>query len=259
MNDGGEIFGVRGQEYFVLRPGDRSLDLKPIPGECAPRAPHFLRVDDEERVWGGPSFGQTLFYHDTPTEKTVNTRTVSDYGGEVYDVAVIDGICYAVAYAGGEIIRFDPTAAWDQIHHQNPKTIATVSPDYIRPTAGVTVGPDGRLYSGWWAKYGTYGGAVACTDPRSGQTEILVDPLGPQGVSGLAVVGDVALIGTTTSANGLPKKAGASAQLGVYDLKERRVRYCHSFPGASSVSSLVYDGKAGRAAFLARSRSLRRR
>jgi hypothetical protein len=250
LNDRGEIFGVRGQEYFVLRPGDTSMNLEPIPGECAPRATHFLRVDEEERVWGGPSFGQTLFYHETKTGETVNTRTVSDHGGEVYDVAVIEGICYAVAYAGGEIIRFDPNAGWDQIRHRNPQTLATVAPEYIRPAAGVTVGPDGRLYSGWWAKYGAYGGAVAGTDPRSGETEIIVDPLGPQGISGLAVLGEIALIGTTTSANGLPKQAGSSAQLGVYDLKERKVLYSHSFPDAGTVSSLVYDPKSGRAAFL---------
>jgi hypothetical protein len=250
INDGGEIFGVRGQEYFVLRPETESLSLQPIPGECAPRAPHFLRVDEAERIWGGPSFGQTLFCHDTTTGETVNTRTVSDHGGEVYDVAVIDGLCYAVAYAGGEIIRFDPNAPWDQIHHRNPRTLATVAPEYIRPAAGVTVGPDGRLYSGWWAGYGTYGGALSCTDPRSGETEIIVDPLGPQCVSGLAVVGGVALIGTATGANGLPRKPGASAQLGVYDLKERKVLYAHPFPGAGTVSSVVYDATTGRAAFL---------
>jgi hypothetical protein len=250
MNERGELFGVRGQDYFVLHPGDRSLELKPIPGECAPRASHFLRVDDRERVWGGPTFGQTLFYHDVKSGKTVNTRTVSDSGGEVYDAAVIDGICYAVAYAGGEIIRFDPGAPWDQIHHVNPKTIARVSPEYIRPVAGVTVGPDGRLYSGWQAKYGTYGGAIAITDPASGKTEVIADPLGPQGVSGLALAGDLALIGTTTGANGLPSQPGASAQLGVYDLKKRQLLYSHAFPGAGAVSSLVFDPKSGRAACL---------
>jgi hypothetical protein len=180
----------------------------------------------------------------------VNTRTVSDAGGEVYDVAVIDGISYAVAYSGGEIIRYDPSALWDQIHHVNPKTIARVSPEYIRPVAGVTVGPDGRLYSGWQAKYGAYGGAIAITDPASGQTEVIPDPLGPQGVSGLAIAGDLALIGTTTGANGLPSQPGASAQLGVYDLKPRRLLFSHAFAGAGTVSSLVYDAKSGRAACL---------
>jgi hypothetical protein len=126
MNGQGEVFGVRGQDYFVLRPGERTLALKRIPGESAPRGTHFLRVDADERIWGGPTFGQTLFYHDPRTGKTVNTRTISDSGGEVYDVAVIDGVCYAVAYAGGEVIRFDPNAPWDQINHVNPKTIARV-------------------------------------------------------------------------------------------------------------------------------------
>src|SRR5207237_2788381 len=103
-----------------------------------------------------PSFVQTLVYREPKTGKTVNTRTVSDSGGEVYDVAVVDGLCYAVAYSGGEIIRFDPSAPWNQIHHVNPRTIARVSPEYIRPVAGVPVAPDGRPYSSWQAKYGTY-------------------------------------------------------------------------------------------------------
>src|SRR5205814_1085714 len=113
---------------------------------------HFLRIDDQGRLWGGPTFGQTLFYLDTKTGKAVNTRTISDSGGEAYDVAIVDGICYAVAYAGGEIIRFDPKAKWDQVNHINPKVLARVGPDYIRPSAGVAVGDDGRLYSGWLAK-----------------------------------------------------------------------------------------------------------
>lgn len=160
-NDKGEFFGVRGQDYFVLSSRKRKLDLKRIPGPAAPRPTHFLRVDDRGRLWGGPTFGQTLFYLDTKTGKIANTRTISDHGGEVYDAAIIDGICYAVAYVGGEVIRFDPEAPWNQVEHVNPKTIFKVGPDYIRPSAGVCVGEDGRLYAGWLAKYGEYGGAVS--------------------------------------------------------------------------------------------------
>ena len=41
----------------------------------------------------------------------------------------------------------------------------------------------------------------------------------------------------------------ASAQLGVYDLKARKLLYSHPFPGAGSVSNLVYDAKTRTAAF----------
>lgn len=250
MNEAGEIFGVRGQDYFVLRPGDRQLALKRIPGESAPRGTHFLYVDAQERVWGGPTFGQTLFTHDPETRKTVNTRTISDSGGEVYDVEVIDGVCYAVAYAGGEVIRFDPGAPWDQINHVNPKTIARVGPDYIRPAAGVVLGSDGRLYAGWWAKYGSYGGALSITDPKSGDTEVIRDPLGPQGLTGLAIAGNVALLGTTTRGNGLPAKPDSVARFGIYDLKARKVVYERAFEGSGSVSGIRWDVKSGRAALL---------
>ncbi len=67
------------------------------------------------------------------TGKVTDTRGVSNRGGEVYDVEVVDGVAYAVSYVGGEIIRFDPTQPWNHIGGVNPRVIARVGPDYIRP------------------------------------------------------------------------------------------------------------------------------
>lgn len=241
-NDKGDFFGVRGQDYFVLGPRKRKLNLKRIPGPAAPRPTHFLRVDDRGRLWGGPTFGQTLFYLDTKTGKLTNTRTVSDHGGEVYDAAILDGICYAVAYVGGEMIRFDPDAKWNQVEHVNPKTIFRVGPDYIRPSAGVTVGEDGRLYAGWLAKYGEYGGAVSITDPKTGKSELLKNPLGPQGISGVAPVGlGKVLIGTSTEANGLSAQKGVPVKVGLWDLAAGKALWTHEFPDVASVYGLLYD------------------
>lgn len=248
ISDSDVLYGIRGQDYFVLEPGAKKLELKPIPGKSAPRAPHFIRADDRGRIWGGPTFGQTLFYHDLKSGKTINTRTVSNHGGEVYDVAVVNGICYAAAYAGGEVIRFDPAAPWDQLNLVNPKPIAKVAPAYIRPAAGITVGDDGRLYCGWWAGYGTYGGALSITDRKSGQTEVIKDPLGPQGLTGLALDGDRAILGSTISGNGLGPKKDAAPQIGVYDLKQRKLLFRHEFPGAGAVGSIVFDPTTRRAA-----------
>ena len=69
-------------------------------------------ADDRGRVWGGPTFGQTLFYIDAKTGKATNTRTVSDNGGEVYDAAVVDGVCYAASYAGGVDLECDLLAKY---------------------------------------------------------------------------------------------------------------------------------------------------
>lgn len=243
----GWLVGVRGQDYFVLKPGDKELRLRPIPVESEPRPTHFLEADDRGRVWGGPTFGQTLFWLDPRTKKAVNTSTICDAGGEVYDVTFHKGNVYAAAYAGGDIVKYNPDEPWDQWNNKNPKTIASVGKNgYIRPTGGIITGPDGKLYSGWMAKYGTYGGAVAITDPETGQTELIENPLGEQAVVGLAVDERFAYIGTSLGANGLPNKTGEAPRFGILDLKTRQVVFTQEFAGHAHVGGIVYDAQTRR-------------
>jgi outer membrane protein assembly factor BamB len=246
----GELLGIRGQDYFVIKPGDRTLRLRPIPAEGLGRPVLFLEADDKGRIWGGPHFGQTLFSFDPRTKKAVNTGVVSDAGGEVFDVAFLNGKVYAASYAGGDIICYDPGAKWDQYNHVNPRLLATVGPDFIRPNGGIVVGPDQKLYSGWMARYGTYGGAVAVTDPKTGKTERILNPLGAQAITGLAVDARSAYIGTSLSANGLPEKTGESPRFGVLDLASRKVVFSHAFDGTSTVRSVVFDAQTRRVAMV---------
>jgi outer membrane protein assembly factor BamB len=246
----GDLLGVRGQDYFVIKPGDKTLRLRPIPVEGRGRPTLFLKADDQGRLWGGPHFGQTLFYCNLRSRKVVNTGVICDAGGEVYDVTFLDGKVYAASYAGGDITCYDPRARWNQWDHQNPKPLATVGPDYIRPTGGILTGADGKLYSGWMAKYGTYGGAVAITDPTSGKTERIENPLGEQAISGLAVDGHLAYIGTSLEANGLPGKTGESPGFGVLDLTTRKVLFTQRFEGAGGVRSVVFDAATKRVAMV---------
>jgi len=246
----GELLGVRGQDYFVIRPGDTQVVLKPIPVESAPRPTLFLRLDEKGRLWGGPHFGQTLFWMDTRTGKAVNTGTICNAGGEVYDVAFHHGKVYAVAYAGGDIVQYDPESPWDQWNNVNPRVIASVgAKGYIRPTAGVVVGPDAKLYSGWMAKYGVYGGAVAITEPATGETTLIENPLGEQAVEGLAVDERFLYVGTSLGANGLPNKKGEWARFGVIDKATTRAVFQHEFEGASGVRSFWLDPQTKRLAF----------
>jgi hypothetical protein len=245
----GELLGVRGQDYFVIRPGDRDLNLKPIPVEGRGRPTLFLKADPNNRLWGGPRFGQTLFWLDTSTLKITNTGTVCDGGGEVYDVAFLNNRVYTASYAGGDITEFDPGLPWDQWNRKNPRPVASVSPAYIRPTGGI-LAVNGKLYSGWMAKYGTYGGAVAVTDPQTGKTEIIENPLGAQSVEGLAVDGRFAYVGTSLTANGLPDKAGEWARFGVIDLASRKVVHQTVFEKAKSVRPLVLDSATRRVAMV---------
>jgi len=245
----GELLGVRGQDYFVLKPGETQITLKPIPVESAPRPTLFLRLDEKGRLWGGPHFGQTLFGMDTVSRQVVNTRTICNAGGEVYDVAFHNGKVYAVAYAGGDIVRYDPDSPWDQWNNVNPRVIASVGErGYIRPTAGVLVAPDGKLYSGWMARYGVYGGAVAITDPATGATELVENPLGEQAVEGLAVDEKFIYVGTSLGANGLPNKKGEWARFGVMDKNTKAVVFRQEFEKASGVRTFWLDASTRRLA-----------
>jgi hypothetical protein len=239
----GAILGVRGQDYFVLRAGDKTLNLKSIPGESSPRPTFFLRVDDRNRLWGGSPLGQTLFWMDLQTKKVVNTGAICDNNGEVYDVAFRGDKVYAVAYVGGDIVEYQPDKPWDQWNGKNPRSLAKMNKyGYIRPEAGVTFGPGGKLYSGWWAKYGTYGGAVAITDPDTGETELIENPFGKQAIHSLAVGDQTLYVGTSVFGNGLANQKDPIA-FGVIDLVTKKVVFEKRFEKLLVVRDLHYDAK----------------
>ena len=242
----GAVLGIRGQDYFVLRKGDTTMNLRPVPAAGSPRPILFLKSDPQGRLWCGPIFGQTLCRYDPLTGETLNTATICDGGGEVYDVAFLDSKVYAASYSGGNITVYDPAAPWDQLGDRNPRQLAVLGTrGYIRPVGGIKLGSDGLLYSGWWAKYGTYGGAIAITDPKTGQTDLIENPLGEQAITGLAVRGTMAYIGTSLGANGLPNKPNESPRFGVVDLTTRKVVFQKEFEGASQVQVLGFDAKTG--------------
>jgi WD40 repeat protein len=245
--EAGVLLGVRGQDYFVLKSPQTKMKMNYIPGDSSPRKIHFLKADGAGRLWGGPPFGQTLFSLNLRSKRAQNTATVSDAGGEVYDATFVAGKVYAAAYSAGDIIRYDPKQKWDQWGKSNPKTLVSLNTrGYIRPTAGIVASADGKtLYSGWTAAYGNYGGALATTQTESGATDLIENPLGEQALEGLAVLGNFAYIGTSLSANGLPKKSGESARFGVIDLTTKQVVFRHEFEGVESVRQFVLEGKTG--------------
>ncbi len=243
------MLGLRGQDYFVIKPGADKAEIRPIPVESGPRPTLFLRVAPDGKLWGGPTFGQTLWWMDPATKHYVDTSNICDAGGEVYDVCFANGKVYAVAYAGGDIVEYDPAQPWDQLNSENPHVIKRLSTSgYIRPEAGVTVGPDGKLYAGWLTEYGKYGGAVSITDPRTGDTELIENPLGEQAVVGVATDGKSIFVGTSLAGNGLPHKKGEWARFGVIDLATKKVVFQHEFEDAHAVRLLGCDPESNRVA-----------
>jgi WD40 repeat protein len=238
----GRLAGIRGQDYFIFKPGDRELDLKRIPEQAEPRNLLFLRADPDGCLWMGPPYGQTLAWMDPRSGQIMNTPAIADVGGEVYDVAFVDGSTYAVAYFGGDVVRYDRTKPWDQWGQSNPTTVASVAnAGYRRPMGGVIAGPGRKLYSGWASDFGTYGGAVAITDPVSGATDLARNPLGEQQVLGLATDGQFIYLGSGTSGSGLDPRPGQSAKFGILDPATRRVIKEWEFSGSERVRVLGYD------------------
>lgn len=237
----GNILGVRGQDYFTIKPGTESLELKTIPVESAPRPTFFLKADQSGKLWGGPHFGQTIFWMDPKTGEYVNTSKVCDAGGEVYDVDFYKDKVFAVSYANGDIVRYDPSKPWDQLGNTNPAVLGSIaSKGYIRPTAGVGIGPDGKLYAGWWADYGKYGGAVSITDPETGEMKLIEDPLGKQGISGIATDGRYIYASTSASGNGLPDQK-IPTKFGMIDPATKKTVFEQEFPNTGTVRIHGYD------------------
>ena len=243
----GSVIGLRGQDYFVLKQGDTTLNLKPIPGETSPRPTFFLRVDDQGRIWGGAHYGQTVFWMDPTDRKAHNTRAVNWHGGEVYDAAFYGGKPYFVAYTSGAIIQYDPNQPWDEYNDINPKVLAAAGPKgYIRPEAGISLGPDDKLYSGLSAKYGVYGGAVLIADPATGKSEIVENPLGDQGITSLVVGEGVLFIGSTCYGNGLPPRYEIATKLGILDIATRKLVLEIAPGGCGRVRALGYHSGSQR-------------
>jgi hypothetical protein len=246
----GTFFGVCGQRYFTIKTGQAQIQLHEYPGKLSPREILFLEADSRDVLWGGPTFAGTLFFMDAKTKQFTNTDRVASHIGEVYDVAFMNGKVYAVAYAGGDIIEYNPAESWDQFNDKNPHTISHLGDrGYIRPVAGIRAGDDHLLYSGWMANYGTYGGAIAVTDPASGKTELIENPLGEQGISGVEADDRYIYAGTSVAGNGLPSKHGASIAFGVINKTTHKVEFTQSFSGGS-VHFFARDRKAGIVAFV---------
>ncbi len=246
----GTLLGVRGQSYLTIRPDDKEPVIRPIPAEAKGRPILFLEADSAGRLWGGPHFGQTLFHYDIRTGKTINTDAVCDGGGEVYDVTFVDGLVYAASYSGGDITCYDPARPWDQWNRKNPRLVTSLSSSgYIRPTGGIRTGRDGKLYAGWQAKYGTYGGAISITDPQTDKTELIENPLGTRAIASFDLDSQFAYLGTNLAGNGLPNQK-SKAKFGVLDLASRKVVFEKEFD-TSSVSLVTLDPKSGLVAFAA--------
>jgi hypothetical protein len=234
----GRLAGVRGQEYFVLdRPDDKPV-LRRIPTDAPPTRIHTLAADEAGRIWGSCGFGQTIFRYDPADGSSWNSSSVCNAGGEVYGLQFYGGKLFMSAYVGGDHIVYDPKQPWDQLGNVNPRSLTPVRPDYIRPQGRTVLGPDGGIWTGWSAKYGTYGGALSRIDPHTLTVESWPDPLeNGQQVAGLTADGKYVYVTTNGGASGLPYKEDR-CWFGVWAPGEGAV-YRHSFAADEKTGAAV--------------------
>ena len=247
----GEVFGIRGREYFAFGPGSLSMQRRNVNVKGTPRPPLFLAPDNEmSQVWGAPLFGPSLFVMTPDTKTFTVTDKAVDAEGAVNALVIVRGMVYGVCHPQGDIFRLDPNLPWEQYERKNPVTIASLAArGYTHPRGGLFMGPDGKLYSGWAAKPGTRGGAVAVTDPETGETELLENPFGRQAVAGLAMDETVIFVGTSLEPGDTPGQGGAAPQLGVMGRDTRLPYKNFPFESAMSVSRLSRNGPVPRLAF----------
>jgi hypothetical protein len=114
------------------------------------------------------------------------------------------GRLFLSAYGGGDHVLYDPAAPWDQLSNANPRTLESVAPRMCRPEARSVIGPDGAFWTGWMARYGSYGGGLSRIDVDTGALTWWEDPVPEQAVGWLAADERLLYFTTCAHANGLP-------------------------------------------------------
>lgn len=227
LRDGRRV-GIRGQEYFIWDVKASQPELQRIPVPAPATQIHGLTSDEDGKIWGSTVFGQTIFKYDPVDGTYWNSSNVCNQGGEVYGLQFVDRKLYMSAYVGGDHIVYDPSSPWDQLNNINPKTLTPVRPQLIRPTGRTILGPDRGVWSGWSAKYGTYGGGLSRIDTDTQEVISWYDPIPGQQVAGLSADDRYIYFSTNGEASGLPYNKDVECHFVVWS-PDGHIVYKHRF------------------------------
>ncbi|MBU0714386.1 MAG: hypothetical protein KJ964_03385 [Verrucomicrobia bacterium] len=205
LSDGRQLV-IRGQEYFIRHDGHPDSPFREIPAPRPATGIMTIISDPDGNIWGSSAFGQTIFRYEPTTGAHWNSGAVCARGGEVYGMAFCHDRLFLAAYSGGDLVVYDPAKPWDQRGNVNPRTIGDLGGKLVRPAAKSVVGPDGAIWSGWYAKYGVYGGGLSRVDPASLEIKSWYDPIPEQSVLCLTADERWLYFATSGWACGLPAK-----------------------------------------------------
>jgi len=181
----------------------------------------------------------TMFRYDVNDGTYYNTvETTYKGGGEMYGLVHTNDKFYMTSYAAGFHHAYDPAQPFES--DINPKVIHRVGPDYIRPHARSVIGPKGDIWTGWYAKYGTYGGALTKLDVKT--EEVTLYPVGNRSIAGIAADDTYVYYATFGHGNGLPELKEAF-KLAKVDADGNEAASAVIPEGITPDSVFLFDGK----------------
>lgn len=201
----GRRAGIKGQDVFVEQK-DGSFDVYRIPAEAPAGRIMTICAGPDGDIWGSSEFGQTIFRYAPESGALLNTSCVAKAGGEVYGMVWTEGRLWLTAYVGGDHIVYDPQKLWNQYGNENPKTLRSVAPEMVRPHGKSVLGPDGGIWTGWYASYGSYGGGITRIDPGTQEVKSWFQLVPGQAIEGIAASDKALYAVTSGEASGLPPK-----------------------------------------------------
>ncbi|MBR6747650.1 MAG: hypothetical protein IKM07_01825 [Clostridia bacterium] len=200
----GTIFGISGQEYFLVRDGE--IEFRRIPVEAPPTGIFQLAADENDVIWFSTGLGQTIGRYNPADGSYWNSPMVTEKNGEVYGIVPYRGLVYLAAYSGGDHVVYDPNKPWNMRENRNPVTLESVGKIMVRPIGRSILGPDSNIWTGWSATYGRYGGGITRINTETHEVAMWHDMIPEQSYGALAAGREYIYVTTNGSTSGRPSR-----------------------------------------------------
>lgn len=203
----------------------------------------LVHLGPDGRIYGSSVMPLHMFRYDPRNGDLTDLGRCSTSTGEAYSMGNLDGKMYICAYPGAVLSVYDPARPYHfgEGPDDNPRQIGRMDEISLRPRAMLT-GPLGRVWTGSYPAYGTWGGPLAWYDPSTSERKSYRHILQDQSVISLAWIESMGLIAGGTSiegGTGTHPKADEAA-LFLWDPVAEKSVWCRSpRQGTQAINTLV--------------------
>ncbi len=230
-----DLYGVFSRQLLPLAgPAEKRVELAT---DVVNHTDRVCRINDR-LLLGTPFISQRFWVADIHTGHGADKGRAAGGSGEILAVWRAAGKAYMAAYAGGELMAYDPDGT-PLGYPANPRVVAS-PPRAMRPIAQAQ--DDRHLYYSCSAPYGHLGCTLTAYDTRSGRAAYAVDPIGRQAICSLYRHRGrgVLLAGTTPHADCRSRPAARERSvLAVVDAATLAVRTVVDAPTGSQTVRIV--------------------